>query len=96
MKGFVRPDAIILPEGANIPSPNVIVPPPNRFTHLAKGELPYSFRGTHGDAEPDGTLTAGTRVVLLRQDNGHCWVVDERGLYVEVDCEGLSTLQRPS
>ncbi|WP_165074451.1 hypothetical protein [Paludisphaera rhizosphaerae] len=93
MKGFRRPESIVLPENACVPGPNVIVPAPNRFTHEATRPLPYSYSGAQAGKSPDGTFPAGARVVLLRHDGGsQCRVVDGQGLYVEVEYDGLKPL----
>ena len=93
MKGFIRPDALVLPESASVPGDNQISPPPNQFTH----ELTHSQAFYFGDAQqapqPDGQFPAGTKVVLLVYDGGsHCRVVDAQGLYVSVEYEGLRRL----
>jgi hypothetical protein len=93
MQGFLRPESIVLPEGAAIPSPNVITPPPNHFTHEAQRETPYFFHDAAANQKPDGFLPAGDRVTILRcEDGGRCRVVDERGLYVEVSGDSLRQL----
>jgi hypothetical protein len=90
MEGFRRPEAITLPEGACVPSPNVIVPTPNQFTHeLSRGQ-PFHFSAAQPGKPPDGELPAGTPVVLLRYDEGrYCHVADGRGLYVKIEHESL-------
>lgn len=95
MKGFTRPQSIVLPENALIPSPNVIAPPPNQFTHETNRELPFYYREpSTADQQPDGTLGAGTQVVILgRYDKNRCAVVDARGMYVHVDGDGLKSLE---
>jgi hypothetical protein len=93
MEGFLRPEMIVLPESAVVPSTNRIVPPPNRFTHELVRELEFHYRPGESSQRADGTLPVGTRVVLIRQDTAHRgWVADEAGLYVEVDLEGLRSL----
>ena len=92
MKGLTRPEAIVMPEGASIPFPNVIVPPPNHFTHVLKRDVDYFYRGIDASARPDGTLRSGSKVALLRRENGgRCRVVDERGLYVEINGDELQS-----
>jgi hypothetical protein len=92
MEGFVRPESIVLPEGALVPSPNVISPPPNQFTHEALRDLPYYF-AERDERPPDGTLPVGTAINLLRREGEQrCRVVDGRGLYVSVDADGLRPL----
>jgi hypothetical protein len=93
MKGFLRPESVVLPENALIPAPNVITPPPNNFTHQAQRETPYYFNQPAENQQPDGVLPPGARVAMLRcEDAGRCRVVDERGLYVQVDGESLKPL----
>ena len=94
MKGFVRPDAVVLPESAMVPDENVIRPAPNRFTHELARPQPFHFgpAGQEG-RPPDGELPAGTRVVLLVHDGGpRCRVADARGIYVEVDYDALKVI----
>jgi hypothetical protein len=93
MKGFVRPEAVVLPEGSLIPSPNVVTPPPNYFTHQAARQTPYFYKEATDQRQPDGVLPAGARVTMLRcEEGGRCRVVDERGLYIQVDSENLQQL----
>jgi hypothetical protein len=93
MKGFLRPESVVLPENACIPDTNVIVPAPNQFTHEVARAQPYSFTSAQPGKPPDGDFPAGTRVVLLRYDGGrHCRVVDGKGLYVEVEYDCLKRL----
>jgi hypothetical protein len=84
---YLRPDPTILGEGSLIPPENEIRPAPNRFTHRLEREETFSFRP--GAETPDGTLAAGTEVVLLRQEGDRCHVVDGRGIYVTVRCSAL-------
>ena len=95
-EGFLRPEAEVLGTESLVPPANVVLPPPNRFTHRVVGETPYWFR-TEEEAEvPDGTFPPGTKVVVLVVERGHrCRVVDERGLYVEVGSETLAVLDGP-
>jgi hypothetical protein len=93
MKGFQRPESIVLPENACIPAPNVIIPAPNQFTHEVTRPQPYFFSDARAGGLPDGTFPAGTRVVLLRSDAGQsCRVVDGQGLYVQVESNSLKPL----
>lgn len=90
MKGFVRPEAVVLPESAAVPDENVIRPAPNQFTHELTRDEPFYFGGAQQGRTPDGELPAGTKVVLLVHDGGaYCRVVNGRGLYVEVACDSL-------
>jgi hypothetical protein len=93
---YLRPEAVVLGEGSLIPPENQIRPAPNRFTHKLAGPAPFYFGSEAGSEEPDGHLEARTKVVLLRHDGGaRCRVVDERGLYVEVNHESLTELKKP-
>jgi hypothetical protein len=87
---FLRPEARVLGESSVIPPENQIRPAPNRFTHRLETAEPFYFRD---DAEaPDGTLEAGTEVVVLRRDGERCRVADGRGLYVVVHKAALRAL----
>lgn len=89
-QGFERPPMAVLPGSALVPERNRIVPAPNRFTHRLTRELPFRYAAGAG---ADGALPAATAVVLLRDDGGgRCRVVDGRGLYGEVECDGLASL----
>ena len=82
MKGFVRPDTQILPDGALVPRNKRVDPAPNRFTHTIEGDQPYSYGGS---PSTDGVLASGSAVLLARDDEGgFAWVITERGLYVRV------------
>ncbi|MFC1835092.1 hypothetical protein ACFL2Q_10190 [Thermodesulfobacteriota bacterium] len=93
MDGFIRPEPEILHESALVPEGNFISPPPNQFTHEVIRTLPYYYASMREDKSPDGQLPAGRRVVLLVYEGGtHCRVVDEKGLYVEIEYGGLTKL----
>jgi hypothetical protein len=93
MGGIFRPKAVVLPESATVPDCNLIVPPPNQFTHELMRPQPYYFADARQENSPDGTFPAGTKVVLLaRDDRGFCRVADGRGLYVAIDCGSLRDL----
>jgi len=93
MKGFVRPEARVLPEKAIVPEKNLISPAPNQFTHKLKRQQPYYFGEAQQGKPPDGEFPAGTKVVLLVYNNGsYCRVADEQGLYVEIEYNGLKKL----
>ena len=91
MKGFVRPDAVVLPESAVVPDKNIIRPAPNQFTHELARAQPFYFDESRRGGPPDGELPEGTRVVLLVHDEGapFCHVVDGRGLYVGIEYDAL-------
>jgi hypothetical protein len=90
MEGFLRPKAEVLLDSALIPGKNLIVPPPNQFTHELTRDEDYHYGGGAG---ADGVFPVGTRVLLVRQqEGGRCHVIDERGLYVEVACDSLRRL----
>jgi hypothetical protein len=89
---FLRPEARVLGDSSVIPPENQIRPAPNRFTHRLEQAEPFYFRD---DAQaPDGTLEAGTEVVVLRHDGDRCRVADGRGLYVVVRRSALTPLSR--
>lgn len=93
MKGFVRPDFIILSEDSIVPDENLIVPPPNQFTHKLTRSEPFYFTGPQQGRPPEGELPEGAPVVLLVHDGGsYCRVVDERGLYVVVAYDSLKKI----
>ena len=89
MKGVSRPEKRVLPDAATVPARNQ-APVPRRYTHEVAAEQPfyYSVR----DAEPAGTLSAGSRVRLASEGRTRCRVVDARGLAVYVACDGLTPL----
>lgn len=94
MKGFTQPEKVVLPEAALVPSPNVVTPPPNYFTHQTLREAPYFFSAANNRQQPDGVLPAGAHVTMVRcEDGGRCRVIDQRGLYVQIDRDHLKTLQ---
>lgn len=94
MRGFVRPDPVVLPESAVVPARNVIRPAPNQFTHELTRPAPFYFDGAQQGGPPDGELPAGTKVVLLvrHDDDTRCRVADARALYVEVEFDALRKL----
>ena len=93
MEGFIRPDAEVLPETAMVPERNLIVPPPDQFTHELTRAQPFYYPGPQQGTAPDGELPAGTRVVLLVHDGGpYCRVVSGQGLYVAVEFAALGKL----
>ena len=93
MKGFVRPEAIVLASNAEVPERNLLSPPPNQFTHGLTRSQPFYFQEFQQASPPDGELSAGAKVVLLVYDGGDtCRVADERGLYVATAYGGLKKL----
>jgi len=93
MGNFIRPKAVVLSEESLIPEDNQISPPPNRFTHQLKSSQPFYYTGAQQASPPDGELPADAKVVLLRHDGGsYCRVVDEQGLYVEIQFDSLKKL----
>lgn len=94
-EGFTRPEARVLPEESLVPSESLIHPPPNRFTHETVSRTPFSYAATEGGGSgEDGSLAAGTKVVLLRTDDDEhrSAVVDGSGLYVLVASADLRPL----
>jgi hypothetical protein len=93
MDKMIRPKPVILPESAQLPNRNVLRPPPNKFSHRIEAEQPYYLTGVDEAAPPAGSFAAGTKVLLLREEDGECWVADVRGLYVAIRCDGLRPLK---
>jgi hypothetical protein len=93
MEGFTRPEAKVLSDDAIVPDRNLIVPPPNQFTHeLVRSEV-YYYSEPQNAGNTDGQLEKGTHVVLLKYDGGtYCRVADGRGLYVVVPYDSLKPL----
>jgi hypothetical protein len=92
-EGFLRPEAVVIGDEATIPDHNLIVPPPNQFTHEVTRATPYFFTRPDRDRLPAGQFAQGTRVVLLVYEGGsHCRVADGRGLYVEIEYDSLKRL----
>ena len=90
---FLRPEAKVLPDEALIPIKNLISPAPNQFTHQLTRPQPFHYAGVQEGTVPNGVLPANTKVALLVDDGGaYCWVVDGRGLYVEIECNSLRKL----
>lgn len=90
---FLRPEARVLPDEALIPIKNLISPAPNQFTHELTRAQPFYYAGAQAGTAPDGVLPANTKVTLLVHDGGaYCWVVDSRGLYVEIEHNSLRKL----
>jgi hypothetical protein len=92
MKGMLRPVATVLPASALNVGPDVVTPPPNRFTHVARARQLF-YTGTAMSGEPGGTLPAGAKVVLMVRGRGDlCRVIDRRGRYVTTSFKGLRPL----
>ncbi len=92
-EGFLRPEAIVLPESAVVPNENIISPPPNQFTHRIKRSQSFYYDRAQQAKQSAGKFTAGTKVVLMVHDGGkYCRVVDGQGLYVEVEYSSLEKL----
>ena len=93
MDRMIRPKAVVLPESAQVPERNLIVPPPNQFTHELAVPQPFYYTEVEQGTAPDGAFPAGTKVVLLRYAGGStCRVADGRGLYVATEYTGLRKL----
>ena len=93
MERMIRPEAVVLPESAQVPIRNLVVPPPNQFTHELVVPQSYFYTKMQPGTEPDGEFPAGTKVVLLWYDGGStCRVLDGRGLYVDTEYAGLKKL----
>jgi hypothetical protein len=88
-----RPKAMVLPPSAVIPAKNLIVPPPNQFTHEVAQAAPYYYDEPGQEHPPDGKFAQGTPVVLLAcEESGLCRVADGRGLYVVIPSDSLRKL----
>jgi hypothetical protein len=95
-EGFTRPEARVLPMESLVPPESLIRPPPNLFTHETVARTPFSYASSRGSGE-DGSLSAGTKVVVLRtdEDDRRSAVVDASGLYVLVPTASLRPLPPP-
>jgi len=93
MEHIIRPKAVVLSDSALIPDDNLIVPPPNQFTHEVKRAQPYYYAGAQQGSPPDGEFAEGTNVVLLVYDGGqYCRVADGQGIYAEIKHDSLRRL----
>ncbi|KAA2235063.1 hypothetical protein [Salinarimonas soli] len=95
--GFKRPEAQVLPETSLVAAGNMLVPPPNQFTHELIRTVPFDYgEGTADSAKPfGGVFEVGTPVVLMVHAGGSdCWVVDGRGLYVRIAFDSLKPYQK--
>ncbi len=93
MEKFIRPKAEILSEESLIPEKNLIYPPPNIFTHKLIRSEPYYFTSMMQGSPLDGEFPEGTKVVLLGHEGGNnCRVVDEQGIYAEIEFDSLKKL----
>lgn len=86
---MLRPEPVVVGDDALVPPSNLLVPPPNRFSHVLTLDEPYRFDRPRPDDEPDGVLTSGTPVLLIVDDGHRCRVADAQGLYVEVRRDSL-------
>ena len=90
MEGMLRPDVVVLPDSAQIPARDLIVPPPTEFTHQLHEAQPFRYASRRSETRQDGVLAAGARVVFVAQlGDESCVVIDERGLRVEIDPAAL-------
>jgi hypothetical protein len=93
MAKMLRPETEVLSESALVPVGKLIQPPPNIFTHRLKKTAPFYFYEADATAGLDGNLNQDSKVSLLSYNNGkYCRVVDERGLYVEIEYACLAPL----
>ncbi|MFE0043736.1 hypothetical protein [Streptomyces albireticuli] len=88
----LRPNVTVLGAEALVPRDNVVRPAPNRFSHVLEQDQPYWFDRAEPHPRPDGTLAAGTPVVVLREEAERCRVVTGSGLYVSVDRASVGKL----
>jgi len=83
---MLRPKAKVLPDSA-------LVDRPGKFTHEVVSEQPY-YIGAADGAKPEGSLSKGTKVVLLHRGKGPlCQVEDEHGKQVVTAYSGLRALR---
>jgi hypothetical protein len=93
MEGMKRPEAIVLPDSALVPSSGRISPAPNQFTHEVTRTQPFYTSLGIPSGPPAGQFDAGARVVLLYHDGTDlCRVVDAAGRYVDTGIDGLRKL----
>ena len=92
MDHMKRPNASVLPDSALVPESNLLLPPPQQFTHVVKAEQPYYYLGPHQAAPPEGSFVAGTKLVITSHEGAFCRVVDARGLHVSTALAGLEPI----
>lgn len=93
MEKFIKPKAEVLPEESLIPEKNLIYPPPNIFSHRLMRSEPYYFTSMMQGSLPDGEFSEGAKVILLKHEGGNnCRVVDEQGIYAEIEFDSLKKL----
>jgi hypothetical protein len=86
----IRPKAVVLPDSALVFERQTISPPPNQFTHEVVVEQPYYEIDADDSAAAAGQFQSGSKLVLLRHDDGPmCHVADARGHVVKTAFEGL-------
>jgi len=94
-EGFLRPEPTVLGDEALVPDTSIVKPPPNRFTHELIRPAAFVY-AVQGPGAPRGELPPGTQVLLVRKDGEQAWVLDGRGLYVQVPHESLRPLESAS
>jgi hypothetical protein len=88
---ILRPETKVLSDAALVPAQNLVKPAPTQFTHEVQRRQPYYYSDDR--ERPDGEFAVGVRVVLMSHDGGkYCRVVDEQGLYVSTEYQGLRSL----
>ena len=93
MEAMRRPKAEVLPDNATIPGKNLLVPPPNHFTHELTRSEPYYYGEPQEAQAPDGEFAAGTQVLMVLDAGDYCRVADARGLYVAIVGDSLRKLE---
>lgn len=93
MERMERPKPTVLPDPALVPEESLVRPAPTRFTHKLAVDQPFHYASSDRTSPADGTLTAGTKVVLVDEDGDVCHVVDGRGLRVTTSRAGLRRLK---
>lgn len=80
----------MLSESSAIPEGH-LVGAPSEFTHELTSEQPYWYDRASA-AAPNGTLAAGTKVLLAGEEGGAERVIDPRGLSVTIERGALRKL----
>jgi len=89
---MLRPDVVVLGDGAIVPESNLIQPAPARFTHELTRDEPYRFDNAGFSGQPHGVLSAGTLVVVAAKGPETSRVVAGSGLCVDVSTAALRRL----
>ena len=63
------------------------------FTHLVAIDTVYYLSGPQQARPPEGTLSAGTKVTLLKEAGSYCRIRSEGGIEAYVSTESLQPLE---